>query len=431
MGRSRPLTIVSPSGQASDGEAAGRSPPVVLVEQPFTNGASRFDVYARNGLLLRVHPVVPGVRPDTALVEAVVDFLLSTHAYLRRAGDVLRLGSPTGLASVELVSRDVIDVILGLVAPGVATRSGGVDSDDRDWVLPVLSMLARLGLLAPRGVPDATSGWGFTDLLFHGASGHARLPDPTDRGPATSIGPAFHPLTFGDRLVFPRVSFDAAPHSAGVPDDPSEMSLPAVLERRRSVRSGDDGRPITFRQLGDLLGHAARVRRVLRAGEEGAEYDITARPYPAAGGLYPLEIYAIVRLCDGLDPGTYHYDPVTHALESAADPGPRAAAALADAAAGMGGAPEPQVLLVITARPARSSWKYAHTAYALLLKEVGALMQTLYLVATWLRLAPCALGSGDGMLVRPVHDPDADPAEVSVGAFCVSSLPVRSETQPD
>ena len=38
------------------------------------------------------------------------------------------------------------------------------------------------------------------------------------------------------------------------------------------------------------------------------------------------------------------------------------------------------------------SWKYASIAHALTLKNVGVLQQTLYLVATAMGLAPCALG---------------------------------------
>jgi SagB-type dehydrogenase family enzyme len=52
------------------------------------------------------------------------------------------------------------------------------------------------------------------------------------------------------------------------------------------------------------------------------------------------------------------------------------------------------LLVVISARLARTSWKYDSIAYAVILKEVGCLMQTLYLAASALRLGVCALGSG-------------------------------------
>jgi oxazoline/thiazoline dehydrogenase len=48
--------------------------------------------------------------------------------------------------------------------------------------------------------------------------------------------------------------------------------------------------------------------------------------------------------------------------------------------------------VVVTSRFARQSETYGDLAYSLVLKEVGALLQTLYLVAEDLGLAVCALG---------------------------------------
>src|SRR5262249_27130238 len=53
----------------------------------------------------------------------------------------------------------------------------------------------------------------------------------------------------------------------------------------------------------------------------------------------------------------------------------------------------PQVLITIAARFGRISWKYCSLAYALLLKDVGVLTQTLYLIATDKGLGGCAVGT--------------------------------------
>jgi SagB-type dehydrogenase family enzyme len=58
----------------------------------------------------------------------------------------------------------------------------------------------------------------------------------------------------------------------------------------------------------------------------------------------------------------------------------------------------PHVLLVITCRFARLASKYESIAYALCLKDAGVVLQTMYLVATAMGLAPCALGGGDSDL---------------------------------
>jgi SagB-type dehydrogenase family enzyme len=59
----------------------------------------------------------------------------------------------------------------------------------------------------------------------------------------------------------------------------------------------------------------------------------------------------------------------------------------------MGESGTPQILVTIAARFGRVSWKYSSLAYALILKDVGVLMQTLYLMATDMGLDACAIGS--------------------------------------
>jgi SagB-type dehydrogenase family enzyme len=59
----------------------------------------------------------------------------------------------------------------------------------------------------------------------------------------------------------------------------------------------------------------------------------------------------------------------------------------------MGASGVPQILVVMAARFGRVSWKYSSIAYSLILKDVGVLMQTLYLMATGMGLGGCAIGS--------------------------------------
>ena len=68
---------------------------------------------------------------------------------------------------------------------------------------------------------------------------------------------------------------------------------------------------------------------------------------------------------------------------------------LAGARSAAGVAENPPVLIVLAARFARILWKYEGIGYANLLKDAGALLQTMYLVATAMGLAPCAIGGGD------------------------------------
>jgi SagB-type dehydrogenase family enzyme len=108
-----------------------------------------------------------------------------------------------------------------------------------------------------------------------------------------------------------------------------------------------------------------------------------------------------VKRCQGLDSGLYRYNPHEHQLEHLAPITSDLESMVWYAAAAMGKSMEKdaiQVLLLITSRFPRLSWKYQSMAYATTLKGLGCLYQTLYLVATAMDLAPCAIGSGDSEL---------------------------------
>ena len=68
-------------------------------------------------------------------------------------------------------------------------------------------------------------------------------------------------------------------------------------------------------------------------------------------------------------------------------------ALLMGAESAMGTTTAPQVLIIVTARFGRISWKYSSIAYALILKDVGVLIQTFYLMATDIGLGGCAIGT--------------------------------------
>jgi SagB-type dehydrogenase family enzyme len=205
-------------------------------------------------------------------------------------------------------------------------------------------------------------------------------------------------------------------------DDPS---LAWVQAQRRSIREFDAARPITDRQLGEFLFRVARVTgyREEEVSTPGGpvRQDFAGRPYPAGGGLYELELYAVIQACNHLAPGLYHYDPAGHRLIRLRERTPEVAALLRDAAESTA-TPEDtlQVLLILAARFPRLAWKYESIAYALTLKHVGVLFQTMYLTATAMGLAPCAIGGGDADLFARAAGTDYY-AETSVGEFLLGN----------
>ena len=145
---------------------------------------------------------------------------------------------------------------------------------------------------------------------------------------------------------------------------------------------------------------------------------LALRPYPSGGAIHELEVYVIVNRCEGLDRGVYHYGSASHELHmiSVQNGGMDALIEMASRTL----ASPMQLLLIITARFQRVQWKYQSMAYALILKNVGVLMQTMCLTATAMNLGGCALGGGHSDLFASMTGLDYY-TEGSVGEFLLGA----------
>jgi SagB-type dehydrogenase family enzyme len=352
-------------------------------------------------------------------------YVLSRFAYLRRQGTEAVLES--ALAHARMILNDCRGAALvgALAAPATAEELGErVAALPAEAVAGVLTLLRRAGMLDEAGNEEdaaALQTWEFHDLLFHARSRRGRFDTPyggtfrlADR---LAPPPALKPGVAGEAHELYRPDLDRLEQ-----DDPP---LARVQARRRSVRDFDRARPITARQLGEFLFRVGRVtgrhEGEVTTPRGPVRLEFAPRPYPAGGGLYELELYAAIQACTDLAPGLYHYDPAGHRLIRLRGRTAEVAALLRDAA-GSTGVPEDgvQVLLILAARFARVAWKYESIAYALTLKHVGVLYQTMYLAATAMGLAPCAVGGGDADLFARAAGTDYH-AETSVGEFLLGS----------
>lgn len=169
------------------------------------------------------------------------------------------------------------------------------------------------------------------------------------------------------------------------------VDLLRCLDARRSIRTFGDAalEPGDFERF---LQYSCSAQHSMDAATSGP---VALRPYPSAGALHPLEIYPLLFRHGAIDQGLYHYNPIHHHL-TALKFDPQHGVALLDHAlqrlrpAGRG---VPAALIIITARVDRTCWKYTGMAYQSMLMETGALYQTMYLVATALNLALCAIGA--------------------------------------
>ena len=155
---------------------------------------------------------------------------------------------------------------------------------------------------------------------------------------------------------------------------------------------------------------------------------IAQRPYPSAGGIHELEIYPVVVRCEGLPSGLYHYDSWDHSLVGIPASEADVARIAQDAQGAMGQTDcAPQIILAITARFTRMLWKYRSIGYANILRDTGALYQTLYLVATEMGLAACGIGCGDSSLFADITG--LDPLVEGTVGECMIGRPERAEPE--
>ncbi|HWM01570.1 MAG TPA: SagB family peptide dehydrogenase [Actinophytocola sp.] len=386
--------------------------------------------------LLSATPVSPSGVLELPELDAELPVRLSRFAFVRESEGELLLESPLSHHRVVLHRPLATWVVSAL---GKATTSANIAQGinvAQALVTEIVAYLAATGMVVlgepgldgarPRFPEDPDPhllAWSPHDLLFHTRSRLGRHDNPAgavfrnvrDLAPL----PAVKPVPPGPRFPLYRPDLTA--------QAPDEMTLTEAIETRRSVREfAEEG--LSARQLGELLYRSARVRsQTDTVGAGGVRYTVSERPYPSAGSLYELELYLSIDRCEGLPRGIYHYDPQDHALTLINDDAEDLGELLDSAMVLTGAHRRPPTVITMTARMGRLSWVYDGICYATTLKHVGVLQQTLYLVATRLGLAPCALATGDSEMASTAFGLDW-PAEVSVGEFVVG-LPAPADDQ--
>jgi SagB-type dehydrogenase family enzyme len=347
-----------------------------------------------------VEPQMRDYVPRIAALAGEGALVLSRFAYLRRRGTDMVLESPHAGALFRLCDPDIAATLAGLSAPQTMKqlhRKRGFPGPE------LLALLVDCGVLFVVD-PDRDKGlrstegdhslvlWDFHDLLFHARSTVGRHANPSGGVMAyarlVEALPAVRPPWPGEAIDLRKVARSSAAASP----------VAALLRRRHSTRNFDERRPITLAELARFLDGTARILardRLDHDGEEGPAIEIAARPYPSGGASYELELYLTVDRCDGLARGFYHYDAARHALVPIAASAQQLEAMLGGAQLAMGAPAVPQILITMAARFGRVSWKYSAIAYALILKHVGVLMQTFYLMASDMELGACAIGTAD------------------------------------
>jgi len=378
------------AGLPTAAAAAGDKLSKLLIGRLATRGLLEFKLSASSGEELAVvEPQVADYWPQTPALRDADRLVLSRFAYLRRRGVDMVLESPRAGALFRLRDPNIASLLASLATP---RRVKELRRCEHFPGASLLALLLHSELLVKSDVAEGTALrrdegdeqlvlWDFHDLLFHARSTEGRHANPLG-GAYPHVGaiaplPAVRPSWSGKKIELP---------------EPQALSIFAeLLRRRRSARSFDDDRPITLQEISTFLDRSARVlsRWSDPSTEDGGH---TSRPYPTAGAAYELELYLAVARCGGLERGFYHYDAGAHALARIQAQESDFESLMAQSAQAMGVAAPPQILIVAAARFGRISWKYSAIAYSLIMKDVGALSQTLYLTATDMQLGGCAIG---------------------------------------
>lgn len=203
----------------------------------------------------------------------------------------------------------------------------------------------------------------------------------------TATGKCFEKMPeLQPETVFPKVlHLEEAPAVALKPGQESiEMRLEEAVTSRSSNRSFSS-KALSISKLAKLVYLGNGVRTVINKGDD-AVHKANA---PSSGGLGSVEIFCCVLNVADLDTGVYHFDKVHHELRLVRHGHfggwLRSFALLQQELA------QASVILILTSAIGRLSEKYGLRAYRLGLLDAGHVSQNVYLAATAMNLACCAI----------------------------------------
>ena len=362
-------------------------------------------------------PITTSSPLELAEIKPEKKYKLSRFAYCHQEGTQMVWESPLSQAKVYLKDWRCAAILHQLVQPQTyitLTTIPGVSLQTAQTFLSLLKtaqLLCEIDKNSAGSESDTLAQWEFHDLLFHTRSRSSRHSNAV--GKSYRFLDKIKPL----RAIKPQISTKTIPLYKPDIEQLKQEDAPftLILESRKSMRIHGD-RPISERELGEFLYRSARVRKVFSR----PYMECSDRPYPTGGACYELELYLAVNRCQDIASGLYHYCPQEHQLEQISQCNQYVEALLENAQKTNGEDSPPQILIIITARFARVSWAYESIAYSLILKHVGVIFQTMYLVATAMNLAPCALGTGNADLFATATGIDYY-SESSVGEFILGS----------
>ncbi len=164
-------------------------------------------------------------------------------------------------------------------------------------------------------------------------------------------------------------------------DNISQKTLTECIQNRRSLRSYSDT-PLSKEEVSYLLYETARV--------DSFKVGAVFRTIPTGGATNAMETYVYINNVDGITPGLYHYLQALHRLQlidSEDDIAIRVNEALFRQLRGA------SIVVIMTAIPYRSEYKYSFCAHKMIAMEAGHAGQNLSLAAEVIDAGACCIAA--------------------------------------
>ena len=183
-------------------------------------------------------------------------------------------------------------------------------------------------------------------------------------------------------------------------DLPIDRDFLHIINSRQSHRVYTQEN-MTLNELSYLLWCTQGVK-----GIRGKSY-ATLRTVPCGGARHEFECYFAVRRVEGLEPGFYHYLPMTHQIEflSGCDD---LETFICESLEEQKWAARANVVFYYSFVPYRAEWRYGIYAHRIVLVDAGHITENLYLACTSIGLGGCAVGAVCGSLADQVFGLDGE-----------------------
>lgn len=172
------------------------------------------------------------------------------------------------------------------------------------------------------------------------------------------------------------------------------MSLTEALSLRRSVRSYTES-PLSITDLSQLLWSA-----------QGITNDRGFKTAPSAGATFPIEMFVMVNMVEGLQKGIYHYNPRENTLEVIHTKD--VSAALTRASHSQSMISDAGAVLIFGAVFERTTARYGDRGERYVYNEIGHASQNVHLQAAALDLGTVVIGAYRDEEVEEILNLDPD-----------------------